>query len=114
MIIYLRKDVISGEYSRKLHEAVVRIKNNEERKTAYMNMYSLMDEYYLEGQRKGIRKGKRAGKRAGKRVGRRIGREEGILLGIRQLMTKMNMSSAQAMEFLDIPSADQKKYLSRL
>ena len=57
-------------------------------------------------------------KEDGRREGRKEGRKEGIdqnrVESIKTVMKKLKFTAQQAMEFLDIPVTDQKKYLAKL
>ena len=54
------------------------------------------------------------GRAEGRKEGRKEGREEGIdeanISNIRKIMSKMKLSAAKAMDFMDIPENDQKRY----
>jgi len=50
----------------------------------------------------------------GKAEGRAEGKVEGILISIRNLMLKMNVTAQQAMEMLMVPADKQPKYLEQI
>ena len=55
-------------------------------------------------------KGREEGRAEGREEGREEGRADEKLSNLKTIMRKMKLSAQKAMEFLDIPPEDQKKY----
>ena len=65
-----------------------------------------------------LNQGRAEGRAEGRAKGRAEGHTEGIvqatLSSIRNLMTKMHMTAAEAMNILEVPASEQEKYASQL
>ena len=64
--------------------------------------------------KKGIKLGKSEGREEGRAEGREEGREETLASSIKMLMKNMKLTAEQAMDSLEIPQSDRKKYLAML
>ena len=98
VLIYLDEGRATGAYTKRLDEAVNKVKSSEERRIEYMTMMIHDMEVRAEGKEEGL--------------------EEGIdktrIESIRTIMKKLKYTAQQAMEFLEIPIADRSKYATKL
>ena len=69
---------------------------------------------YISGMRAWRREGLQQGIEQGLKQGIEKGIEQASLQNIKSLMKNMNLSDLQAMEILQIPASEQKKYSSML
>ncbi|MFC2316239.1 MAG: PD-(D/E)XK nuclease family transposase [Selenomonas massiliensis] len=93
----------------------------EAMKAEYVFMQDEIERWQYEQREKAIRdyiSGMRAWRREGLKQGIEQGIKQGIeqasLQNIKSLMKNMNLSDLQAMEILQIPASEQKKYSSML
>ncbi len=90
ILTYLDCEEVTGQYSRKLDDAVNAVKRNEERRLEYMRLTFRDNEMIAKG------------------------REEEKVASIKNLMDSLKLTAQQAMDALKISAADQQRYLSLL
>ena len=66
------------------------------------------------GKSEGREEGRAEGREEGRAEGREEGREETLASSIKMLMKNMKLTAEQAMDSLEIPQSDRKKYLAML
>lgn len=86
----------------------------EQREKAMRDYISGMRAWRREGLQQGIEQGLKQGIEQGVEQGIEKGIEQASLQNIKSLMKNMNLSDLQAMEILQIPASEQKKYSSML
>ncbi len=91
---YLDSGIITGEYTRQLKDAVEMVKVNEERRHEYMVMKIREMEIINKGKAEGI--------------------DQNRIESIKSIMKNLKFTPQQAMDVLNIPVADQPKYMDRL
>ena len=94
VLIYLDEGRATGAYTKRLDEAVNKVKSSKERRIEYMTMMIHDMEVRAEGREEGIDKTR--------------------IENIRTIMKKLKYTAQQAMEFLEIPIADRSKYATKL
>ena len=72
------------------------------------------NEGFKDGRNEGFKDGRNEGFRDGRSEGFKDGRSEGDLSSIRNLMRNMKLTAQQAMDILEISTADQARYLAML
>ena len=73
-----------------------------------------MQEDFIKIKAEGRAEGKREGKQEGRKEGRKEGIDKACVESIRTVMKKLDYTVSQAMEFLEIPADDRKRYMSMI
>ena len=94
LLLYFDEGKATGAYTRKLDEAVKSVKASEERRHEYMVMMIREMEAREEAREEGI--------------------DQTRIESIKNIMKKLGYTIQQAMDLLDIPAEEQKKYMARL
>ncbi len=81
---------------------------------AYLDKEQQAEYIYEQGRSEGFKDGRSEGFKDGRSEGFKDGRSEGDLSSIRNLMRNMKLTAQQAMDILEISTADQARYLSML
>ena len=94
LLLYFDEGKATGAYTRKLDDAVKSVKASEERRHEYMVMMIREMEAREEAREEGI--------------------DQTRIESIKNIMKKLGYTIQQAMDLLDIPAEEQKKYMARL
>jgi flagellar biosynthesis/type III secretory pathway protein FliH len=83
---------------------------NEENDEEVADMCKALDDIVKDAKKEGRQEGEKLGEKRGRQEGEKHGRESTTILSITNLMKNLHLTAEQAMEALEVPQSQRKKY----
>ncbi|MCR5746169.1 MAG: Rpn family recombination-promoting nuclease/putative transposase, partial [Lachnospiraceae bacterium] len=111
---YIETGRADNELTKRIDEAVIKGRRNEEWRTQYMKEWVVIQDAKDEGREEGIEEGLEKGRIEGREEGRIEGREEGILNSVKSLMKNMDVNLDKALDILEISGKERNSIIKMM